>query len=98
MKIVTYNINGIRAANKLGLFKWVQEFDADIYCFQEVRCAEDLAKSIVFDGNSQLSLFDEEISSRLTNYHAVFNCGNIAGYAGTFILSKIKPDKVFYDI
>lgn len=58
MKIVSYNINGIRAADKLGLLDWVNEFDADVYCFQEVRASEKVAKEII--ENEQLSLFENE--------------------------------------
>jgi len=31
-------------------------------------------------------------------YIPLYNCGKIAGYAGTLILTKIKPDKIFYDM
>ena len=44
MKIVSYNINGIRAADKLNILSWVNEIDADVYCFQEVRANEDVVK------------------------------------------------------
>lgn len=100
MKIVTYNINGIRASAKLGLIEWLAKFGGDVYCLQEVRCDESLAREIVFPGASQISLFDmgagDECS--LYGYEAIFNCGQKAGYAGTLTLSKQKPDKVFLDM
>lgn len=37
MKIITYNVNGIRSAISKGLFDWMEEADADIFCFQEVK-------------------------------------------------------------
>ena len=57
MKIVTYNINGIRASAKLGLVDWIADFDADVYCFQEVRCGEALAREIFFPSKKQISFF-----------------------------------------
>ncbi len=99
MKIVTYNINGIRASTKLGLNKWIEKFDADIYCFQEVRCDESKAKAVLFDSVTQLTLFDNVEENGINKkYNTFFNCGNVSGYAGTLILSKIKPSKIFYDM
>jgi len=97
MKIVSYNINGIRASEKLGLVEWIEEFDADIYCFQEVRASEDVAKQTIYKQGKQLSFF-EQSDSRLKDYNLILNCGNKAGYAGTMILSKQKPDKVLFDM
>ena len=98
MKIVSYNINGIRAAQKLGILEWVNDFDADIYCFQEVRCNEDLTKEILLSSKRQMSLFGEKNNIDLSPYNIIYNCGEVAGYAGTLTLSKIKPNKVFYDM
>lgn len=96
MKIVTYNINGIRASVKLGLKEFIANYDADVYCFQEVRCNENLAREILLGENAQISLFDNSNDSPLSQYYAFFNCGEVPGYAGTLILTKIKPDKVVY--
>ena len=98
MKIVSYNINGIRAANKLGILDWIQNAQANIYCLQEVRCNENLTKEILFGESSQISIFGENKGQRLQEYYPIFNCGNVAGYAGTLTLTKIKPDKVYYDM
>lgn len=76
MKIVSYNLNGVRAANKLGIMNFVKEFDADIYCFQEVRAGEQVA---------------EEVLRQVFGYHLFINSGERPGYSGTAILSKIKP-------
>ena len=56
-KIVSYNINGIRAAQKLGLLEWVESFNADVFCFQEVRCTEELTKEILSGCQTQINLF-----------------------------------------
>ena len=97
MKIVGYNINGIRASVKLGLLDWMKQFNADVYCLQEVRCNEELTKELVF-GNYSFNLFDEVEDNKLVDYYPVYNCGKVAGYAGTLTLSKNKPDQVFYDM
>lgn len=98
MKIVSYNINGIRASVKLGLLDWIKDFDADVYCLQEVRCKEELARELLRESKSRVSLFDQNDNGVLSKYLAIFNCGEVAGYAGTLVLSKIKPDKIFYDM
>jgi len=41
MKILTYNLNGIRAALKKGLADFIKEQDADVVCFQETKAQED---------------------------------------------------------
>lgn len=79
MKIITYNLNGLRAATKLNVLKWLKEENADIICLQEVRAEQSVC---------------EEIFEDFKEYNIIYNCGNIKGYAGTIILSKAKPDKI----
>jgi len=100
MKIVTYNVNGIRAANKLGIIEWIKNFNADIYCFQEVRANLQTTKDLIEGKPEQLDFFGQTVDGTLISkkYNIIYNCGNIAGYAGTMILSKIKPDFVYYDM
>lgn len=78
MKIASYNLNGIRAANKLNFMEWIKRFDADIYCFQEVRAGREICTEILKD----------------CGYEVICNCGERAGYSGTITLTKIKPDKI----
>lgn len=97
MRVVTYNINGIRASVKLGLDKWIEQYDADIYCFQEVRCNEELSRQLLFKNESQMDFFSMQAEqSPLKAYTPIFNCGSVAGYAGTLTLTKLKPDKVVF--
>lgn len=79
MKIMSYNLNGLRAANKLNVLKWLKDENADIICLQEVRAEQSICEKI-------LESFKE--------YNIIYNCGKIKGYAGTITLSKIKPIKV----
>lgn len=94
MKITTYNINGIRASFARGLKNWLLDFNSDIYCFQEVRADEITTKKLLNDDNQQ-NLFE---SNLFEQYYKIYNCSNKAGYAGTLILSKIKPDIIKKDM
>lgn len=98
MKIVSYNVNGIRASIKLGLLEWLEKYNADVYCIQEVRCNETLTSELIFPQNNQTSLFDNPTQSNLKNYTPIYNCGFKPGYAGTLILTKKKPKKIIYDM
>lgn len=75
LKIVSWNVNGIRAVikkNKLGYFK---SEDADIICLQETKCDDnDLPPDTSFYG-----------------YHRFVNCAQKKGYSGTAIYSKVEP-------
>lgn len=82
MKIVTYNVNGIRAANRLGIVDWIKSFDADIYCLQEIRADEGMAKEILDN----------------IGYNVIYNPAKKKGYSGSAILSKIKPDKYIFGL
>ena len=72
MKIVTYNINGLRAAVRQGLLDWIEKENADIYCFQEVRANEQKTREILKDEN-QIMFFKDEKTS-LTKYKKIYNC------------------------
>ena len=41
MKLISWNVNGIRAMEKKGIFEWMTKENADIYCFQETKIQED---------------------------------------------------------
>ena len=78
MKVITINVNGIRAAQKKGLFKYFKKQSADIICLQEIKAQE-----------SQL---DERFYP--DNYYTYYNSAIRKGYSGTAILTKLKPDNV----
>lgn len=80
MQILTYNLNGIRAALKNGLLDWLQTTPADILCFQEVKATPDVV---------DLSGF-RALGYELAGWHAAEK----KGYSGVAIFSKIKPDNV----
>ncbi len=79
MKIISWNINGIRAVCKKGFLDWLKQADADIVCLQEIKAKEE-----------QVPV---ELLS-LTGYHKYFNPAERPGYAGTAVLTRQKPLKV----
>ncbi len=79
MKIVSYNLNGIRAAIKKDWLKWVKNGKYDIVCVQETKAQpEDLPNE----------LFEE------LGYTAYWHSAEKKGYSGVLTLTKVKPDKV----
>ena len=79
MKIVSYNINGIRASLKKGLDSWVHHANADIICLQEIKAKPEQ--------------FDVEVFARL-GYNCFINSAEKPGYSGVAILSKTNPEHV----
>ena len=49
MKILSYNINGIRAALKKSFLNWLQEVSPDIICLQETKATHDQLDTAVFE-------------------------------------------------
>tara|TARA_R110000868_G_scaffold124959_3_gene330052 strand:- start:16478 stop:17239 length:762 start_codon:yes stop_codon:yes gene_type:complete len=80
MKIVSYNVNGIRAAIKKGFLDWVQNVNPDVLCLQEIKANEE---------QLDLTLFEEAGYSYNYWYSA-----QKKGYSGVAILSKKKPNHV----
>jgi exodeoxyribonuclease-3 len=79
MEVLTFNLNGLRAAVKKGLLSWVAERRPDILCFQETRCqAADRTEALLPAG-----------------YHCYFADAKKKGYSGTALLCKAKPDEVY---
>ena len=79
MRIVSYNVNGIRAAIKKGLIEWLTAYPIDIFCVQETKASEN---------DIDLSLFTD------LGYHVSWFSAQKKGYSGVAVFSKIKPDLV----
>ena len=80
MRIISWNVNGIRAVEKRGFVSWMEEAGADIVCLQETKARpEQLSKTLL------------EINNNKTTYHNYWACAKKAGYSGVAIYSKIKP-------
>lgn len=79
MKVVSVNVNGIRAAHRKGFFDWMQKEQPDVICIQETKAqVEQLVEDIL----------------KPEGYHAYFNDALKKGYSGTAIYCRQKPDKV----
>ena len=83
MRIVSYNVNGIRAAISKGLLQWIQSNSPDVICFQELKATPE-----------QFPLMDFE----MMGYHHFWFPAKKKGYSGVGLLSKMRPDNVVYGI
>ena len=81
MDIVSYNVNGIRAAIGKGLLNWMESRKADVYCFQETKAEK-----------SQVDLSSFE----LFGYNSYWFSAQKKGYSGVAIFTKHKPKNVAY--
>ena len=82
MKIISYNVNGIRAALKKGFIDWLISADPDVICLQEIKAQED-----------QLDLSVFEDAGYKYNY---WFSAQKKGYSGVAILAKTKPTNIVY--
>lgn len=81
MKIVSYNVNGIRSAISKGLLPWIEECQPDVLCFQELKATPD-----------QIPLMDFE----MLGYHHFWYPAQKKGYSGVGLICKQLPDNVVY--
>ena len=81
MKIISYNINGIRAAIRKDIIKWIKITNPDVICLQEIK-----ADPTQFNTSDFESL----------GYHCFWHPAKKKGYSGVAILSKIKPQNVIW--
>ncbi len=79
MKIISYNVNGIRAATNKGLMQWLKAADPDVLCLQEIKAMPDQ--------------IDHELV-RETGYKGYYHSAQKKGYSGVAILTKQQPDHV----
>ncbi|MBK8720870.1 MAG: exodeoxyribonuclease III [Saprospiraceae bacterium] len=77
--IVSYNVNGIRAAFNKGFVDWLKAGNFDIVCLQEIKADADQIDVAALE---QLG------------YHCYWYSAQKKGYSGVGILTKIKPDQV----
>ncbi|UKM65850.1 exodeoxyribonuclease III [Flavobacteriaceae bacterium GSB9] len=82
MKIISYNVNGIRAAINKGFIDWLKAANPDVVCLQEIKAMKE-----------QLDLSVFEAAGYKYNY---WFSAQKKGYSGVAILSKMKPDHVEY--
>jgi len=82
LKIISYNVNGIRAAMTKGLIEWLQQANPDVFCIQETKAMKDQV---------DLALIEQAGYP----YHYWFSAQK-KGYSGVAIFCKTEPDHVAY--
>ena len=81
MKIITYNVNGIRSAINKGLLNWLEITQPHAICLQEIKLSETQLVSPFFEN---------------LGFHCYWYPAKKKGYSGVAILSKQKPINVEY--
>jgi len=79
MKIISYNVNGVRAAINRGFLQWLEAESPDVLCLQEIKATHDQIPLVEFEA---------------LGYHHYWYPAQKKGYSGVALLSRIKPDHV----
>ena len=79
MRIISYNLNGIRAAINKGFVDWLKTDPADVICIQETKAHKDNVNFAAIEA---------------LGYHTFWYSAEKKGYSGVAIFTKILPDKV----
>lgn len=80
MKLISWNVNGLRACSKKGLLSFIKDQDADMYCFQEIKITD-----------VDLIDFIESHDDVFAPYEITYNCATKRkGYSGVLTLSKLR--------
>ena len=82
MKVISWNVNGIRAISKKGFGEWIEKESPDILCIQETKAHPEQV--------------DRKLNPP-KGYFAYWNNPNRKGYAGVSVFTKIKPHLVETD-
>jgi len=81
MKILSYNVNGIRSALNKGLIEWLERASSDIVCLQELKAHQEQV---------DISFFSA------LGYKIYWHSARKKGYSGVAILSKTEPENIEY--
>ncbi len=81
MRIISYNVNGIRSAIKKGFLDWLATNPADVVCLQEIK--------------AEKSNIDHQALEEL-GYHNYWFPAEKKGYSGVAVFTRIQPDALFY--
>lgn len=81
MQIITYNVNGIRAAMRKGFGDWLKAAQPDVLCIQETKAQKEQL-------GTEIAFFEQ------LGYHCYWFSAQKKGYSGVAILSKQKPDNI----
>src|SRR5579872_4838181 len=79
VRLITANLNGVRAAARKGFFNWARKQNADAICLQELKAQEEDL---------------ENLAQEFPNYQGYYHCAVKKGYSGVGILTRHQPKKV----
>ncbi len=79
ISIVSYNVNGVRAAIRKGLVDWVKEHDLDVFCLQETKARPEQVETGLFED---------------LGYRHYWHSAEKKGYSGVATFSKVNPKQV----
>jgi exodeoxyribonuclease-3 len=83
MKLLSWNVNGIRAAANKGYSAWLSEYQPDILCIQETKANPDQLEDDLVKPNG---------------YHSYWNAAEKKGYSGTATFTKSEPISIKLDL
>ena len=84
MKLISWNVNGLRAIVNKGFKEFFDEINADIFCLQETKMQleqKDIFMDAIFEG-----------------YYQYWNSAEKKGYSGTAVFTKKEPISVNYGL
>lgn len=81
MRIISYNVNGIRAAIKKGFLSWLESSNTDVICLQEIKANR---------GDVDVTELEK------LGYEHYWYSAQKKGYSGVAVFTKVKPDNVQY--
>ena len=81
LRIISYNVNGIRSAIKQGFIEWLKTDPADVICLQETKAAKE---------NIDCQALND------LGYEYYWYSAQKKGYSGVAVFTKRKPDNVLY--
>jgi exodeoxyribonuclease-3 len=83
MKVISWNVNGLRAVYKRNFLKWFRSADADFICLQEIKVQkENLPPELI----------------NIDKFNAFFNFAQKPGYSGVAIYARKRPMKISYNL
>ena len=80
MRIITINVNGIRAAERKGFFDWLKKQNADVVCLQEIKAQEDQLDDRFYPDDM----------------HTFYHSAERKGYSGTGLYCRSNPDRISF--
>ena len=81
-KLISWNVNGLRAAIKKGFESFLDSEEPDVICLQETKISQEIVDDFAFAGYP----------------HTYWNCATKKGYSGTAIISKTAPLSVQFGL